>query len=303
MHISTSVLSICLGVFFAALSTLTIGVTALPVPVKQPITARSLYLNLPLRKRLLFFKRGLFNEAITLSDLGGARALGAAVANVVGGPSNVCDVAESLFVRIAEEETAGGVNTIGDRAIAGMKRMLGTLDTADTVAKVLADDLTPTQRRALRLLVAIPDKTIASLRAYKYLLDTQAALQETVALVQGTGGEAALSNEVLDVLVPIMKELEATIDKMGDDFSTNTFNIADQEKLIDIISTSSESVFGLQSLNRSLASGTTAKIEEVSVAFSQLDSSVRGAAAISDDNAVISESEFDRATAPPNCIV
>jgi hypothetical protein len=58
-----------------------------PVPVED---RRSLFLNLPLHKRLILFKRGLFNEALKFTDLGTPVGVGVAVANVLNGPQQAC---------------------------------------------------------------------------------------------------------------------------------------------------------------------------------------------------------------------
>jgi len=59
----------------------------IPVPVEE---RRSLFLNLPLHRRLILFKRGLFNEALTFTDLGTPVEVGVAVANVLNGPQQAC---------------------------------------------------------------------------------------------------------------------------------------------------------------------------------------------------------------------
>ena len=67
----------------------------------------------------------------------------------------------------------------------------------------------------------------ASLTAYKYLLDTQSSLQATVDNVNAIGGDNKISDEVLKTIVPIMQQIETTIDKMGDDFSIQKFDPAE----------------------------------------------------------------------------
>ena len=55
-----------------------------------------MFLNLPLHKRLILFKRGLFNEALKFSDLGTPVEIGVAVANIVKGPQQACKSAAPL---------------------------------------------------------------------------------------------------------------------------------------------------------------------------------------------------------------
>lgn len=70
---------------------------ASPIPVPVPVEERrSLFLNLPLHKRLILFKRGLFNEALKFSDLGTPVEIGVAVANIVKGPQQACKSAAPL---------------------------------------------------------------------------------------------------------------------------------------------------------------------------------------------------------------
>jgi len=252
---------------------------ALPVPV--PVEERrSLFLNLPLHKRLLLFKRGLFSDALKFSDLGSPVDLGVAVANVLKGPEQACTNAKQLFTALGEGESVGGTDTIGDRAVAGMRRMLGTTGPDDTMQNILKGDLDQAHITALQTLVANPDKTLASLQSYKYLLDTQSTLNATVANVNAIGGSARIRKTVLDTLLPIMQQMEATIDKIGDDFSAQKFVPADQDELLLLVSNSSSSIDGLQALNDSFASSTTAAIQEVQDSFKSLASSIKTAAGI-----------------------
>ena len=71
---------------FLALPLLTL---AAPIPVLNE-ERRSLFLDLPLHKRLILFKRGLFNEALKFSDLGTPVGVGVAVANVLNAPQEAC---------------------------------------------------------------------------------------------------------------------------------------------------------------------------------------------------------------------
>jgi hypothetical protein len=73
---------------FALLSLLPLSLAA-PTPIRVE-ERRSLSLNLPLYKRLILFKRGLFNEAVKFSDLGKPIDVGVAVANLLHGPQEVC---------------------------------------------------------------------------------------------------------------------------------------------------------------------------------------------------------------------
>lgn len=135
--------------------------------------------------------------------------------------------------------------------------MLSTTGADDTMQKILSGDLNAEQMAALQSLIANPEKTVgmcpssqstslyasckvtrftnlntvipnvASLTAYKYLLDTQSTLQATVDNVKAIGSNKKISQTVLDTIVPIMQNIEVTIDKMGDDFSIQKFDPAE----------------------------------------------------------------------------
>jgi len=220
-----------------------------------------------------------------------------------------------------------------------MRRMLGTTGADDTMKLILSGDLNDDQIAALQTLVANPDKTLgtcfislahlpvntklcdsvtgqkylrecrcfytASLTSYKYLLDTQATLQATVDNVNAIGGSTKIRDAVLDTLLPIMQQIESTIDKIGDDFTVQKFDPAEyvlffarmatskpltscsfsspfnsQDGLLKLLEDSSDSVSTLQDLNVSFASSTTAAIKNVQKAFNGLAESVKTAAAI-----------------------
>jgi len=158
--------------------------------------------------------------------------------------------------------------------------MLNTTGADDTMQKILSGNLDAEQMAALQSLIANPEKTLASLTAYKYLLDTQSTLQATVDNVNAIGGDNKISDEVLKTIVPIMQQIETTIDKMGDDFSIQKFDPADQVSLLALVSNSSDAVNSLQNLNLSFATSTTVAIKNVQTSFDGLEKSIREAANI-----------------------
>ena len=213
--------------------------------------------------------------------------------------------------------------------------MLSTTGADDTMQKILSGDLNAEQMAALQSLIANPEKTLgkcpspqsaslyspckvhgytnmntaisnaASLTAYKYLLDTQSTLQATVDNVNAIGGDNKVSDTVLQTIVPIMQQIESTIDKMGDDFSIQKFDPAEyvffhmetseeltrcfafyslpsnsQVNLLDLVSNSSDAVNSLGSLNLSFATSTTVAIKNVQSSFDGLEKSIREAAEI-----------------------
>jgi len=267
--------------YFKSFSLLVVPLLSLAAPIPAPVEERrSLFLDLPLHKRLILFKRGLFSEALKFSDLGTPVAIGVAVANLLKGPQQACDNAKQIFTALGEGESAPGTDTIGDRAVAGMRRMLNTTNADDTMQRILTGNLNTDQITALETLVANPDKTLASLKSYKYLLDTQATLQATVDNVNAIGGSTKIRQTVLDTLLPIMQSIETRIDAIGDAFSIQKFNPADQDSLLQLLADSTDSVNNLESLNVSFATSTTAAIKSVQNAFDNLSSSVKTAAAI-----------------------
>jgi hypothetical protein len=70
------------------------------------------------------------------------------------------DSAKQIFTAIGEGESDDGTETIGDRAVAGMRRMLSTTGADDTMQKILSGDLNAEQMAALQSLIANPDKTL-----------------------------------------------------------------------------------------------------------------------------------------------
>jgi len=267
--------------YFKSFTFLALPLLSLAAPIPVPVEERrSLFLDLPLHKRLLIFKRGLFSDALKFSDLGTPVGVGVAVANLLKGPQKACDNAKQIFTALGDGESAPGTDTIGDRAVAGMRRMLNTTGADDTMKRIFSGNLNADQVTALKTLVANPDKTLASLKSYKYLLDTQATLQATVDNVNAIGGSPGIRQAVLDTLLPIMQKVETTIDKIGDDFSVQKFDPADQDALLKLLSDSSSSVGGLEKLNVSFASSTTAAISNVQTSFDNLATSIKTAAGI-----------------------
>ena len=148
---------------------------------------------------------------------------------------------------------------------------------------------------------------IASLKSYKYLLDTQSTLQATVDNVNAIGGSPKIRQAVSDTLLPIMQKIESTIDKIGDDFGVQKFDPAEyvlslaciptskpltscsfsfllpfnsQDSLLKLLSDSTASVSDLEKLNVSFATSTTAAIKNVQDSFDNLTESVKTAAGI-----------------------
>lgn len=150
----------------------------------------------------------------------------------------------------------------------------------------------------------------ASLESYKYLLETQTTLQATVDNVNAIGGNAKIRQAVLSTILPIIQNIESTIDKMGDDFSVQKFDPAEyvfflmrlrrdfggtdgllflflsslpsnsQDNLLLLVNNSADAIDTLGTLNASFASSTAAAIKNVQASFKGLSDSVKAAAAI-----------------------
>jgi len=233
-------------------------------------------------------RRALFADAVKFSNLGDAQGLAAAVGNLIGGPEEVCASVSYLFAALSDGETAGGTTTVGDRAVAGVRKMLGLEKmSADAgvdslIKKILAgpSEFPPKSLRALQDLVANPDKTIASLKSYKYLLDTQTSLQALIDATKKVDGSPQIVTTVSSTVLPVMKSMETIIDKIGGAFSTQSFNPADVDELLKVLSDSSAKVTSLRGMNISFASAVTAAVTVVEGAFTNLADSVKAAAAI-----------------------
>jgi len=237
-----------------------------------------------------FIKRSLFANAIKFSKLGDSRAVAAQIGNLIGGPPEVCTLVSYLFGKLQEGESLGGVTTVGDRAVAGMRKMLG-LQNLSGDAGVTAmmetllsgpDRVPPKVLRALQDLVANPEKTIASLKAYKYLIDTRDSLQVLIDTTKRVDGDPSIPSTVSTVVLPIMKKMEGTIDKIGGDFSVQTFNPQDVTDLLSTLDGSADKIKGLRALNKSFAGAVTAQLDVIDKAFENLSTSIKTASAIPD---------------------
>jgi hypothetical protein len=83
--------------YFKSFTFLALPLLSLAAPIPVPVEERrSLFLDLPLHKRLLIFKRGLFSDAVKFSDLGTPVGVGVAVANLLKGPQKACKSAPPL---------------------------------------------------------------------------------------------------------------------------------------------------------------------------------------------------------------
>ena len=83
--------------YFRPFTLLALPLLSLAVPIPVPVEERrSLFLDLPLHKRLILFKRGLFGDALKFSDLGTPVAIGVAVANLLKGSQQACKSAVLL---------------------------------------------------------------------------------------------------------------------------------------------------------------------------------------------------------------
>ena len=86
---------------FSAFTLLVLSPLTLAAPISAPVDQRrSLFLDLPLHRRLILFKRGLFSEALKFSDLGTPVGVGVAIANILKGPQQACtsDLLSSAFL-------------------------------------------------------------------------------------------------------------------------------------------------------------------------------------------------------------
>jgi len=74
---------------------------------------------------------GIFEKALVLAEIGDPIAYGVRFANTLSSDPRICDPVQQLVTALMSGETEAGVNSIGDRAIVGARKLLGLVAEGD----------------------------------------------------------------------------------------------------------------------------------------------------------------------------
>lgn len=206
--------------------------------------------------RMMLGKRGLFETTMTSVNTTPDQ-LAAMVTNALTDDPQPCSHVKSFFEELAAGETAGGVTTIGDRAVAGARKMLG-LQKAGVAGLVQmvneVKDGTLSNSSTIALIQALSNsaRTVASLKTYKFLLDTQSLLTNLTNTVnQQNTTELQPLVEGVAQIQPTLQSMEHTIDQFGADFSVQNLanQNADLETVLSLVKDGTTSIQNLKKLN------------------------------------------------------
>ncbi|KAH8119623.1 hypothetical protein DFH11DRAFT_458253 [Phellopilus nigrolimitatus] len=207
--------------------------------------------------RLLLRRRGLFEETLAVTG-DTTDELAAKITNALTDDPAPCSHVKSFFQQLAAGESAGGVTTIGDRAVAGARKMLGLqaagmAGLTQMVNEVVEGELSNSTTIALVQALSNSARTIASLKTYKFLLDTQAGLTNLtngIGQLNGTGLKPV--QDLVSQIQPVLASLEDTIDQFGADFSVQQVSnqTSDIQKIISLVEDGNGNVQKLKGLNK-----------------------------------------------------
>jgi len=263
--------------------------------------------SVPVRRlAALVTSDGIFTKAFTLADITNSTAYAVKVANTLSSDPRICaPVLQILADLLAGESDTSGVNTVGDRAIVGARKLLGFQDDGDQglvemLSALSTADYAPNVQTAMQQAVQNPPKTLASLQTYKFLVDTQAALLDLSSTVAKVGGNSSIVTNI-DNIVPALQSVEAIIDKIGADFSVQ--NVIDQgvdiQQVLALLQSSATNVTALADLNKSLASSITAATKTATTAMENLATAAQAAASIAASSIpVLPDSMFAESPGP-----
>jgi len=247
---------------------------------------------------------GLFQQAIAASNITDMTSFANTIANTLSSDPSICaPVQQLLQALIAGESDAGGVNSIGDRAIVGARKLLGLTNAplSDVLNDLATGTYQPNVLTAMQQAVQNPAKTIASLQTYKFLVDTQSALLNLTTTVTNIGGNSSISQSIQDAIAPALQSVESTIDKIGADFSVQ--NLSEQhvdiQNILGTLSTASSNVTALEASNKMLATSITDATKTATTAMDNLVTSAKSAAAIAASSTpVIADDVFVKSPPP-----
>jgi uncharacterized protein YjeT (DUF2065 family) len=233
---------------------------------------------------------GIFEKALVLAGISDPIAFGVQFANTLSSDPRICDPVQQLVTALLSGETEVGVNSIGDRAIVGARKLLGLAAEGDaglvTVLNGLLDgSYPPNVKTALQKAIQNPTKTLASLQTYKYLVDTQVSLNELATTTQNIGGNGTIVKAIDENITPVLQSVEALIDKIGSDFTVGSVasQTDDIQQILNALDASTEAISGLRGSNGALAASVTALTDTAVANMQLLVDSARAAAAPSEN--------------------
>jgi len=209
---------------------------------------------------------------------------------------------KSFFLQLAAGETAGGVTTIGDRAVAGARKMLnlqsaGTAGLVEMVNELQDGSLSNETTTALIQTLSNSARTIASLKTYKFLLDSQAALNNLTTGVNALNGSAGLApvTALVNQIQPVLLNLENTIDQFGQDFSVQ--NVVDQANditnILSLVEDGTGNVQKLKGLNSENQQTVNTLIDSAQNSMNQLAAAASEASTLANQPPDIPPAQFN----------
>jgi len=250
--------------------------------------------------RALLRKRGLFEQTLQATDLT-VNEIAATIANSLTSDPRPCSHVLSFFQQLAAGETAGGVTTIGDRAVAGARKMLGlqsagTAGLVQMVTELKDGSLSNQTTTALIQALSNSARTIASLKTYKFLLDTQSGLTNLTNGINGLNGTGlAPVQSLVTQIQPVLVNLENTIDQFGADFSVQ--NVASQasdiQQILALVEDGNGNVQKLKGLNKANQQSVNTLIEAAQNSMNQLAAAAQEASNIANQPPDIPPSQFN----------
>lgn len=90
------------------------------------LVASTIVFSRPIRRlAAVVTNDGIFEKALALADIADPVAYGVKFANTLSSDPRICDPVKQLVTALTDGENAGGVNSVGDRAIVGARKLLG----------------------------------------------------------------------------------------------------------------------------------------------------------------------------------
>jgi len=240
----------------------------------------------PIPRMLL--KRGLFDETLQLNHAT-ASQVAAQLTNALTSNASACQPMQDFFQLLADGENAGGATTIGDRAVAGARKLLNLQSAGQgglvQMVQLLANgSLTNQTKTALAQAFTNPPRTLASLQTYKFLVDTQSALANMSTLITQVGGNQTALTFINNAMLPVLTQVENAIDDFGSAFSVQDLanQTAQVENIINLVNKGGQAFAPLLSSNAGDLSSVTTAIQTAQSAMNNLASAAANASSLAD---------------------